>query len=66
MRRRGVERIWVGGLAQDVCVRASVLDARSEGFEVLVLKDATRPVDEDKGRRAFDEMKAAGAVVIGG
>ncbi len=31
LRRRGVRRLWVGGLALDVCVRATVLDALREG-----------------------------------
>ena len=30
LRKKGVTRLWVGGLAQDVCVRATVLDARRE------------------------------------
>jgi nicotinamidase/pyrazinamidase len=66
MRRSHVERVWVAGLAQDVCVRASTLDALKEGFEVLLLKDATRPVDEGKGARALEEMKAGGASIVGG
>lgn len=61
MRKRNVRRLFVGGLAQDVCVRASVLDACREGFEVHLLADATRPVDAEKGRRAMDEMRDAGA-----
>ena len=34
LRERGVDRLVVGGLATDYCVRASVLDALREGFEV--------------------------------
>lgn len=37
LRHNGVTRLWVGGLAQDVCVLASVLDARKLGFEVNVI-----------------------------
>lgn len=66
MRRSHVERIWIAGLAQDVCVRASTLDALKEGFEVLLLKDATRPVDEGQGTLALEEMKAGGASIVGG
>lgn len=62
---RGVRRLWVGGLAQDVCVRATVLDGLEAGFEVHVLAAATRPVDVQPGdgRRALKEMQAAGAVI---
>ncbi|HEY8429004.1 MAG TPA: isochorismatase family protein [Sandaracinaceae bacterium] len=63
MRKSGVKRLWVGGLALDVCVRATVLDACREGFEVHLLVDATRAIDRDAGRRAIREMGAAGAIV---
>jgi nicotinamidase/pyrazinamidase len=60
LRRLGVRRVWVGGLAQDVCVRATALDARREGFDVILLTDATRPVTAAGGERANDEMRQAG------
>lgn len=61
LRQQGVHRVWVGGLARDVCVRATVLDARKLGFDVVVISDATRPVTPEGGRRADDEMRRAGA-----
>jgi len=61
LRRTGIERLWVGGLAQDVCVRASVLDACKEGFAVHLIADATRPVDAAAGEAALREMREAGA-----
>jgi nicotinamidase/pyrazinamidase len=61
LRKRGVARVWVGGLAQDVCVRATVLDARREGFETVVIADGTRPVTSGGGRTASAEMVKAGA-----
>jgi nicotinamidase/pyrazinamidase len=44
-------------------VRATVLDAVREGFEVVVLKDAIGAVDlqPGDGARALDEMTVAGA-----
>jgi nicotinamidase/pyrazinamidase len=64
LRRDGIKRLWVGGLAQDVCVLATVLDARKEGFAVHVLMEATRPVTQEGGREAVEKMKAAGASLI--
>lgn len=61
LRGDGVRRLWVGGLALDVCVRATVLDALRAGLEVRVLVDATRPVAAEEGRSALDEMESAGA-----
>lgn len=64
LRARGVRRLWVGGLALDVCVRATVLDALREGFEVHLIRDGTRPVDAAAGARALAEMEAAGARIV--
>ena len=65
LRSRGVSRLLVGGLATDYCVRASVLDARREGFEVVVLEDAIGAVEVQPGdgERAIAEMRDAGAEV---
>jgi nicotinamidase/pyrazinamidase len=59
-----VRRLYVGGLAQDVCVRATVLDARRTGIEVVLLAAATRPVDAPAGEEAIEEMREAGAVIV--
>ena len=63
LRRAGVRRIWVGGLAQDICVRATVLDGLGAGFETHLIHAATRPVDRQDGSRTLEEMQRAGAVV---
>jgi nicotinamidase/pyrazinamidase len=61
LRARGVKRVWVGGLAQDVCVRATVLDAQRHGFKTVVIADGTRPVTQLGGDEANEEMRRAGA-----
>ncbi len=63
LRAKGIRRVWVGGLAQDVCVRATVLEALHEGFDTIVIADATRPVTLAGGREADEEMRRAGARV---
>ena len=65
LRSHGVRRLLVGGLATDYCVRASVLDARREGFEVVVLEDAIEALEvhPGDGERALTEMREAGAEV---
>jgi nicotinamidase/pyrazinamidase len=65
MREEGIHRVWVGGLAQDVCVRATVLDGAEAGFEIHLIAPATRPVDVNPGdgARAIEAMRAAGAVI---
>ena len=56
-------RVFVGGLATEYCVRATVLDARAAGLEVVVLADAIRALDAQPGdgEHALSEMKASGA-----
>lgn len=61
LRRRAVTKLYIGGLATDYCVRATVLDARREGFDVTVLTDAVAGISDDDSRRALEEMRAAGA-----
>lgn len=65
MRREGVHRVWVGGLAQDVCVRASVIDGAQEGFDIHLILPATRPVEVSPGdgEQALEDMRQAGASI---
>jgi len=45
LRERGIERLFVAGLALDFCVRYSAEDAVREGFAVVVIEDACRGID---------------------
>ncbi len=64
LRRRGVSTLYVGGLATDYCVRATALDARRAGLDVVVLTDAIAGIAEETSQRAIEEMRAAGASLI--
>jgi nicotinamidase/pyrazinamidase len=44
LRDKGITRVVLVGLAYDFCVGYSALDARKEGFEVVVIKDLTRAI----------------------
>jgi nicotinamidase/pyrazinamidase len=63
LRDLGCTRVFVGGLATEYCVRATVLDARAAGLEVVVLADAIRALNAHPGEseHALAEMKASGA-----
>lgn len=63
---RGVERLVVVGLARDVCVRETVLDARRLGYETVVVVPATRAVEVEPGdgERALQAMAEAGARLV--
>ncbi|EKP95482.1 bifunctional nicotinamidase/pyrazinamidase [Thermaerobacter subterraneus] len=68
LRQQGVRHLYVGGLATDYCVRATVLDGLREGFRVTVLVPAVRAVDvtPGDGERALAEMEAHGALLAAG
>ena len=63
LRRAGVERLFVGGLATDYCVVNTVMDALQRGFETHLLTDAIGAVDVSPGdgERAIERMRAGGA-----
>ena len=63
LRALGVERVDVTGIATDHCVRATVLDARREGFAVRLLPGLHAGVAPDTTAAALEEMRAAGAEV---
>jgi nicotinamidase/pyrazinamidase len=65
LRKEGIRRIWIGGLAQDYCVRATALDALREGFEVHLIVNGTRAVNvkPDDGERAIEEIRRAGGIL---
>ncbi len=66
LRQRGIEEVYILGLALDYCVKYSVLDALEEGFKTYVILDGCRAVNlqEGDGERAVEEMVAKGAVVV--
>jgi nicotinamidase/pyrazinamidase len=63
LRAHGISDLYVGGLATDYCVKASVIDALAAGFYVTVLRDAIAGVDVNPGdsAQALDEMREQGA-----
>ena len=65
LRKAGIRRLWIGGLAQDYCVLETALDALKEGFEVHLIVDATRPVNVNSGdgRRALEDIRHAGGIL---
>ena len=65
LRERGIKRVFLTGLATDFCVFYSALDARKEGFEVVLLEDACRAIDLDGSlARALEAMKEAGVILL--
>jgi nicotinamidase/pyrazinamidase len=66
LKRAGARRLFIGGLATDVCVLNTVRDARKLGYDVFLLTDGARAVNvnPDDGRKAEEEMRRLGAEPI--
>jgi nicotinamidase/pyrazinamidase len=63
LRERGIDRVWLCGLATDFCVAWSAIDARRAGFDVVLVEDACRAIDTDGSLAAASKAMAAAGVV---
>lgn len=66
LKDRGVDDVYVLGLATDYCVKCTALDARRLGFRTFLIEEACRGVELQPGDvpRAIEEMRAAGVTVV--
>src|SRR5215831_15953584 len=61
LKGRGIDAVFVTGLATDFCVAWTALDARKLGFNVYVIEDATRAIDLNGSlAAAWKQMEDAG------
>jgi nicotinamidase/pyrazinamidase len=66
LRERGIDTLFLCGLALDFCVAWSALDASDAGFTTHVIEDACRAIDLDgSAERAWLDMREAGVKRIG-
>lgn len=64
LREKGAESLWFCGLAADICVYFTMKDALKEGFKVHLVKDATRPLEQEKFEQQLEELRAEGVEII--
>lgn len=66
LHSRGVDEIFVMGLATDYCVRATALDGVALGFRVALIVDGCRGVELQPGDvdRALADLRAAGVRIV--
>jgi nicotinamidase/pyrazinamidase len=65
LRERGIETVYLCGLARDVCVKYSALDAAADaGFRTFFLWGLTRSVDPSSDDALRRELGEAGVIVI--
>jgi nicotinamidase/pyrazinamidase len=65
LRDRAIEQVEIAGIATDHCVRATALDAATEGFETTVLLDLTAGVARQSTDAALAAMREAGIKLVG-
>jgi nicotinamidase/pyrazinamidase len=66
LKEKGAGDVYLVGLATDVCVKFTALDACKLGFNTFVIRDGCRGVEMRSGdvNRALDAMREAGAHII--
>ncbi|MDD1010213.1 bifunctional nicotinamidase/pyrazinamidase [Pseudomonas shahriarae] len=65
LKERGIDTVYMVGLALDFCVMYSALDARAAGFNAFVVRDACRAIDMNGSlAAAIDRMQGAGVGLI--
>lgn len=63
LRDRGISRVWIAGLVLEVCVRATILDALTAGFETHLITDGTRPIQPEDSPEILTELQSAGTYI---
>ena len=65
LKERGIDTVYMVGLALDFCVMFSALDARAAGFNTFVVLDACRAIDMNGSlASAMERMQVAGVGLI--
>lgn len=66
LKEKGVDEVYIMGLATDYCVKYSALDAIGLGFKTKVIVDGCRGVELRKGdaKKAIREMEEKGVKVL--
>lgn len=61
LKDRGLNRVFLAGLATDFCVAWSAMDARKVGLPAFVIEDASRGIDAGGSlAKSWEQMTAKG------
>jgi nicotinamidase/pyrazinamidase len=66
LKTRGIDEIYIAGVATDYCVLYSARDAVELGFKVFIILDACKGIDLEPGDidRAIEEMRKKKCTII--
>lgn len=61
LKRKSIQTLYLSGLALEHCVMATAIDFRiKENMDIVVIRDATKPVSHEKGEAALKRMGDVG------
>lgn len=61
LKERGIDTVYIVGIATDFCVAWTAMDAAKLGFKAFVISDATKAIDlQGSLQHAWQEMLAVG------
>ncbi len=64
LQQANVKRVVFSGLAFDYCVGWNAFDARNEGFDVIVVKDAVRSITPEGEAEMIAKLTAVGVKIV--
>ena len=64
LKKDGINKVVLYGIATDYCVRATALHAVAAGYKVIVIKNLCRGVAPDTSQKAVEEIKGKGIAVL--
>jgi len=64
LKRNGIQKLVVYGIATDYCVKATAIDAVDAGYKVFVIEGLCKGVAPDTSAKALKEMKDKGIIIL--
>ena len=64
LNEKNVQTLYFCGLAIDVCVKFSILDAMKLGYECILVEDASKPIDYNNYDKLKKSLKDKGVLIL--
>lgn len=64
LKEKQIKNLFFAGLAAEYCVHFSVIDAIGEGFNTVLIEDATRPLKQEDFEKSKLEILRKGGQII--
>lgn len=64
LKKLGIRRLFVTGVATEYCVKETVMDALRKGYQTFVIEDAIKGIEVEGEERAKEDMLRKGAIIV--